>query len=287
MFSHKLNYSSIIQVISCESDPSLVGKFLIWKYGMKVHEKLQTEMYPPMGESRDPFNIITGRPFMVQVKEIGGFPNYDACQFVDIPVTQSGMRIVTTDAMGQQSMAIVTADTISTSQGKEMVFNYIVNNAPSTEKYEYHPWTAEIQEFVNQCIQVYSNPQATIQAASAAANPAGMQIPQQAGYAQATMQPMQVPTMNNAASQMAMPQAPTMQSAPSMAMPMGDPMVGMGAAPAMGLNINNITSTTPGNFEAPHFGSEVNDLINGGQEKKPSMAAPMNLDDVLNGQTIL
>ncbi|WQJ53952.1 MAG: single strand DNA binding protein [Wendovervirus sonii] len=279
MFSHKLNYASIIQVISCESDPSLVNKFLVWKYGMKVHEKIQTEMFPPMGESRDPFNLISGRPFMVQVKEIGGYPNYDACQFVDIAPEQSGMRIVSTDAVGQQSISVVTANTIANAQGKELVFNYIMNNMPNMDKYEYHPWTPEVTEFVNQCIQIYTNPQATLQAMSAAQNPAGAQIQQQPTYAQAAMQPMQMPT------QMA---SPNMGQNPNFGMPAGDPMIGMNApAPAVGLNINSIAGTTPGNFSTPQFGSEVNELINNNNAKKPTpAAAPMNLDDVLNGQII-
>jgi len=291
MFSHKLNYASIIQVISCESDPSLVNKFLVWKYGMKVHEKIQTEMFPPMGESRDPFNIITGRPFMIQVKEIGGFPNYDACQFVDIPINQSGMRIISTDQLGQQSVTVVTGDTIASPQGKELVFNYILNNIPSIEKYEYHPWTAETTEFVHQCIQVYTNPQATLQAMSAAQNPAGTQIQTQPTYAQAAMQPTQIPNIGMQMPNMNMQSAPAAPAAPSMPqmpqMPQGDPMIGMNApAPAMGLNINSIAGTTPGNFAAPQFGSEVNDLINGNKEQKPAGPAPMNLDDVLNGQII-
>lgn len=118
LFSRKQQIASYVQVIDCKSDPSLVNKILIWRYGTKVEAKIQAEMNPPMGEGHNPFNLLTGRPFNVQVKEVGGFPNYDECAFFDLNISQSGMRIVN-NTNGQQQIYVVTPDTISTQQGKE------------------------------------------------------------------------------------------------------------------------------------------------------------------------
>ena len=76
---------------------------------VKISEKINQEMNPPMGEGHNPFNLFTGRPFSVQVKEVSGFPNYDACQFFDLPLEQSGMRITINNAQGQPQTVVVTA----------------------------------------------------------------------------------------------------------------------------------------------------------------------------------
>jgi hypothetical protein len=189
-FSRKIQYASLVQVLQCDSEPALVNKILVWRYGIKIHEKLQGEMNPPMGEPKNPFNLFTGRPFSVSVKEVGGFPNYDACGFFDLPIDQSGMRIITNNAQGQPQVYVVTENTIGTDQGKQMVFNYLKDNAPDMSKYEYHAWDAETTQFVNECIRVYTNPQLTIKAMSEG-DGLTTQVGQMPMQAQAAAMPMQ------------------------------------------------------------------------------------------------
>ena len=38
-FSRRQRYASLIQVLDCKSEPALVGKILVWRYGIKIHEK--------------------------------------------------------------------------------------------------------------------------------------------------------------------------------------------------------------------------------------------------------
>lgn len=253
-FSRKQQSASLVQVISCESEPALVNKILVWKYGAKLSEKINAEMNPPMGEGHNPFNLFSGRPFAVRVKEVGGFPNYDACQFFDLAVEQSGMRIVTNNAQGQQQVSVVTPATIATEQGKAMVFNYLKDNAPDMEKYEYHPWTTEQSDFVNECIRIYSNPQATIQAMSAAQNPAGTTV---------ASQPMVAQTATNPVPQMSAPQMPTMD-----------------------LGSNAVTQTAPTGFQGVGLPDVDNILNQSSEPKKTSPTMALDLNDVLNGQII-
>ena len=263
-FSRKQQYASIVQVLQCESDPSLVGKMLPWRYGTKIHEKLMTELNPPMGEGKNPFNLFTGRPFSVQVKEVAGFPNYDSCQFFDLALEQSGMRIVTPNAQGVPTTAVVTMQTIANPQGKEMVYNYLKEIAPDMSRYEYHEWTAEQTNFVNECIQIYSNPQATIQAMSAAQNPGTTPVQQQSVSAQAAMQP-NVQTFS----------APAAQTANTM--PFEMPNLDLGTPQ---------TNPVGSGFSAPQLGADVDALLgSGAQEKKQSApVGGLDLADVLNGQ---
>ena len=254
-FSRKQQFMSLVEILDCKSDPSLVNKILPWRYGIKVHEKIQSELNPPMGEPRNPFNILTGRPFSVQVKEVSGFPNYDSCGFFDLDIKQSGLRIISTD--GQ--IYTVTPETISTPEGKQMVFDYLNTNAPDTSRYEYHDWTAEEQEFVNKCIQIYSNPNATIQAMSASQAPGQAPINSAPSVAQAAAQPVAQPTKGGNTQPFTMPTTG---------------LTSQGAAPM-----------SPAGFTVPQGLGDVDNLIdNAPKQASPSMG--LNLEDVLAGQII-
>ena len=273
-FSRKQQSASLIQVISCKSDPNLVNKILVWKYGIKIMEKLNAEMNPPMGEGHNPFNLFTGRPFAVTVKEVSGFPNYDACNFFDLPLEQSGMRIVVNNAQGQPQVAVVTTSTIATEQGKAAVFNYLKENAPDTDKYEYHAWSTEDTEFVNECIRIYSNPQLSIQAKAAAANPGVAPVAAQPMAQQFAAQPQVVQPV-----QAQIPQMPQ-----SVQMPEAAPAPSFG--PTFGLDGTAVAPTSPAGFQ-PVGVPEVDALLGQGTEhKKEAPAMALDLNDVLSGQIL-
>lgn len=202
-FSRHEQYSSLIQIVSCESQPELVGKILAWRYGSKIYQKIYEELHPEYGAPSNPFNILGTRVFALKVEEKGGYPNYDSCKFVDMDLKTSGLRIVVKNNAGEDTPYMVNQETIATDKGKQVVFKYLQDNAPDMTKYEYQPWTAEITEFVNQCIQVYSNPQATVAAAAAAGTAGGFtpnmqQRPtyQQAGAQAQPSSGIQMPDLN-------------------------------------------------------------------------------------------
>ena len=298
-FSRKQRYASLVQILSCESEPALVNKILVWRYGFKIHEKIQNEMNPPMGEPKNPFNMLTGRPFSVVVKEVSGYQNYDASGFFDLGLPDSAMRMIVPNAQGQPQVYAVTPETVANAQGKQMVFDYLKNNAPSLEPYEYHPWTDEINTFVNTCIQIYSNPNQTVNAVAAAQNPmgaAGVQIPgvQMPTTGMPTGNAMFPPVQHPAPSapQMPqMPQMPTMENAQPQApqmpqMPQAPQMPQMPQMPTMGLDTAAVAQVSPQGFDAtPGLSPDVDALLNQntpqGQTTAPSMG--LDLADVLNG----
>jgi len=182
------------------------------------------------------------------------------------------------DANGVPQPYRVTQEVISTPQGKAMVFNYLKDNAPDTSKYEYHAWTGEDQEYINECVRIYSSPQLTLQAMSAAQNPGGAQIQQQPMYAQAAVQP-----------QVQMPQMANTQSFTGPQMGNQMPIQEM-AMPTMGLGNVDVAQTNPAGYTAPNLGSDVDALIAGGADgnAKPAAAPTVGLDlaDILNGQML-
>ena len=268
-FSRRQRYASLIQILSCKAEPQLVGKILVWRYGIKIHEKIYNEMNPPMGTPRNPFNMFVGRPFYVKCKLVSNFNNFDDSQFIDLQPQDGALRIQVKNAQGQENWQVITQEVIAQNPDvKPLVLNYLKENCPSLAPYEYHAWTSETTNFVNSCIKIYTNPQASMQAAT------GMQaaaMPAANPYMQPAMQPQVSP---------ATPAQPVMPTS----MPTA-PVTGL----EMGADTTSMNQTTPGGFNAtniPGVGNgELDSILNGGvpAAAPTNPASNMSLDDVLTG----
>lgn len=258
-FSRHQRFTSLVQIVSCKSEPALVGKILIWQYGIKIHEKITAEINPPMGRGYNPFNLISGRPFYVKVKEVNKFNNFDECCFFDGDIA-SAVKIPVQTANGIQEVPI-TAENIQNAQLREVIQKYLTENCPSLEPYEYHPWTDEIRNFVNECIQIATNKQLTLKAANqaSAANAYGGATP-------------------------VVPAAPVVESAPAPVPVYAAPQ--QPAAPTMGFDPVP-QATTPGGFNSANIPS-LDDVLGGVAPAQPApSSAPagggIDLNDVLGG----
>lgn len=161
--SSKLVYTSLVQVLSSD-EPEMVGKILPWQYGMKVFDKIEEERNNEYVK-RDPFDLLGGRPFIVNVKEVSGFPNYDSCKFETIENTdQYAMHI--TDKQGNTHV-VNQAFVQQLPNASDIVINYIKSNMPDMSSYDVRPRTSEEEEFINKCLAIYTNPDATNAAAMA------------------------------------------------------------------------------------------------------------------------
>lgn len=275
-FSRRQRYTSLVQILSCKSEPTLEGKILAWTYGIKIHEKIYAEMNPPMGTPKNPFNMFTGRPFYVKCKLVSGFNNFDDSQFLDLDPVQGAMKIQIANTQGQMVWQPITQEIVAANANvKNLVLNYLKEHAPSLEPYEYHVWTPEITEHVNQCIQLYSNPQITMAAATGAPvqQTQFMQQPAQQPVAQPTQNPIQYPQMNMQPSML--PNQPAMQ-------PTQNPVAGL----QMGSTAADMTQTTPGGFGASNVDMSVLDGLTVTAAPQAAPANPtqgMSLDDVLSG----
>ena len=125
-FSRRQRYASLIQILSCKAEPQLVGKILVWRYGIKIHEKIYNEMNPPMGTPRNPFNMFVGRPFYVKCKLVSNFNNFDDSQFIDLQPQDGALRIQVKNAQGQENWQDITQEFIAQNPDvKQLDLNYL------------------------------------------------------------------------------------------------------------------------------------------------------------------
>lgn len=140
VFSRRKTFASLIQVIKDENNPDLEGKILMWKYGVKIHEKIDAELKPVIGDKHDPFDLINGKAFAVVITKVSGYNNYDQCKFVD-----KRIPLIMPDAEGSLKM-------INENTDKKAVFDFVKNSSPDLDKFDFQEWDQDTSDYVNRVI---------------------------------------------------------------------------------------------------------------------------------------
>lgn len=135
-FSRRQSFASLVQIIKDDNRPETVGKILIFKYGVKIYNKIQAEMKPEFGKPHIPFDLFEGKPFLIHVTKVAGFNNYDNCRFLDekVPITIGGTQM----EKNQDDLA------------KIMEF---LKSSPDLNSYDYREWDDNANSFVNDVIR--------------------------------------------------------------------------------------------------------------------------------------
>lgn len=135
-FSRRQVFASLVQIIKDDNRPELVGKIAIWKYGVKVFNKIQAEMKPEFGKPHIPFDLFEGKPFFVHITKVAGFNNYDNCRFLDekLPITIDGQKM-------------------EKSEGDLAKIIEFLKASPDLSTYDYREWDEDTNTFVNDVIR--------------------------------------------------------------------------------------------------------------------------------------
>lgn len=145
-FSRKLTYAALIQVIKDDNQPDLNGKILVWRFGKKVWDKINAERNPPIGDPKNPFDLINGRYFALKITKVSGFNNYDNSQFVDFKTP--GLQMF--DDNGTVEIVTATSD-------RNKVLEYLKANSPDLNEYGFKPWTKDVADYVNHVVSLVLN----------------------------------------------------------------------------------------------------------------------------------
>jgi len=135
-FSRRQRFASLVQIIKDDNNPEMVGKIMVWPYGVKIFNKLQAEMKPEFGKPHIPFDLFEGKPFLVHITQVAGYNNYDNCRFLDekMPVTIDGEKMEKT----QESLAKIKA---------------YLETSPDLNVYDFQEWDQTTEDFVNSVIR--------------------------------------------------------------------------------------------------------------------------------------
>ncbi len=225
-FSSKPQYAALVQIIQDDQHPELVGQIKVFKFGKKIWEKLYAEEHPAVGQGVVPFHPIYGRYFLIKCVGQSNFNNFDQSGFFDMK-GQNGVTL----PMGIWYINPATGqyETVTENTDQQAVYNYLQTASPDLAKYDYQPWTAEQEKFVNDALAIAANylQTGTLQSNLAAVNTptAGIPVNPAPVFPGATpaapVAPAAMPAMPS------MPSAPVAPAAPSMgAFSMGQSQLG-------------------------------------------------------------
>lgn len=152
--SSKPQYTALVQIIQDEQHPNLVGQIKVLKFGKKIWDKLYAEEHPAVGQGINPFHPIYGRYFLIKCVGQSGFNNFDQSYFFDMKndanqTLPMGIWYIN-PATGQY-------ETVTESTDQQAVFNYLQSASPDLGRYDYQPWTADQEKFVNDVLNIAAN----------------------------------------------------------------------------------------------------------------------------------
>jgi len=141
-FSRRHSYASLVQVIRDENNPEAEGKIMVFRYGVKIWEKINAELKPAnsLVEAHDPFDVLQGKAFGLEITKVSGYNNYDKSRFYDkkIPLCRP-------DSNGKLTPITPQTD-------KREIFEWVKANSPDLSKYAYKEWDQDIYDYVNHVI---------------------------------------------------------------------------------------------------------------------------------------
>jgi hypothetical protein len=144
-------YYSLIKIIKDPQNPELEGKYMVFKFGYKIKEKIDAELKPDFGEPTQVFDLFEGKNFELIITRQGEYNNYDKSKF---SASKSAILIGETPAeRSKESMATIKEE---------------LDAAPSLANYDYKAWDEDTRAFVNDVLRMYLNPGDSIAAVTSA-----------------------------------------------------------------------------------------------------------------------
>lgn len=79
----RLHYVANVLVISDPATPENEGKVFLFQFGKKIFDKIMDQMQPEFPDEKpvDPFNMWEGSDFVLKIRNVEGYRNYDKSEF--------------------------------------------------------------------------------------------------------------------------------------------------------------------------------------------------------------
>lgn len=136
-FSRRQSMAALVQIIKDDNNPDMVGKIMVWPFGVKIYNKIQDIMQPEFGTPHIPFDLFEGKAFHIKIKKVAGYNNYDDCKFLDNPAPIS-----------------IAGETMNKSpENMEKIVTYLKDGSPDLKKYDFQEWDDDTVAYVNTVIQ--------------------------------------------------------------------------------------------------------------------------------------
>ena len=91
-YKRKKNFVSNILVINDSGNPENNGKVFLYRYGVKIHNKIMDAMKPEFADEEPiiPHDFWQGANFRLRQRKVAGYPNYDKSEFDSVSALYEG-----------------------------------------------------------------------------------------------------------------------------------------------------------------------------------------------------
>lgn len=142
-FSRNLYCYSLVQILKDDNNPELVGKIMVFKYGKKIKDMIESEINPEIGAPKDPFNLLNGRRFILHIKKNGKW---------DDP-TQSRFDGDSYPYLLIDGKNVDIANAMQDSSKRKEIAEWLENNSPNLEEFDFKEWDDDTIAHVNNLIR--------------------------------------------------------------------------------------------------------------------------------------
>lgn len=157
LISRQTKYYSYALIIEDENQPELEGKIMVYNFGFKIKEKIEQERTGEItGTPCNVFDLANGKDFVLIVKEVGGYTNYDSSQFRQ---ESSPMKIKGSDGVMKE------LPTEETDGGQKVIHpkvrdrakEFLLNRESDLEDFAAQPWNDEQRGNVNKIVGILTD----------------------------------------------------------------------------------------------------------------------------------
>lgn len=130
LLSRAENYYCLVQILKDSNKPELEGKIMVYKFGKKINDKIESQLKPASEYQTacNPFDLFEGKVFAMHVVKKANWNNYDMCEFV-----------------GEKTPLLLEQKPLQrTKEDMDKVLTWLKENSPELDKYEYKPWSDEL-----------------------------------------------------------------------------------------------------------------------------------------------
>lgn len=142
-FSRKLYCYSLVQILKDDNNPELVGKIMIFKYGKKIKDMIESEINPEIGAPKDPFNLLNGRRYILHIKKNGKWDDVTTSRF-----DGDSYPYLIIDGKN-----VDIADAMQNPNKRKEVAEWLEQNSPNLEEFEFRDWDDDTTTYVNNIIR--------------------------------------------------------------------------------------------------------------------------------------
>lgn len=147
--AYSTKYYSYVQIIEDENQPEMEGKIMVFPFGKKIKDKISQEYTGEItGEKCNVYDIANGKDFVLIIKEIGGYANYDSSTFKPevSAIKINGKEVpVVEDSNGKRSI---------NAKFQEHVKNYLLKRDKNLEDFGPQRWTEQQNGRIQRIIEI-------------------------------------------------------------------------------------------------------------------------------------